>query len=175
MKVAIETIKELRERTNASVNDCRKALLESKGDLDAAVKVLRKMGLETALQKSQRTAQQGRVEAYIHHGNKIGVMVEVNSETDFVARNEHFLRFTKDLAMQIAAANPRYISKDDVPQEILAKQKDAQSFFETQCLLEQKFIKDPALVMRDYLIDIISKTGENIVIRRFVRYHLGQE
>ena len=174
MKVDLGTIKKLREMTCASVADCRKALEQAKGDLDEAVVFLRKRGLEIAASKQDRRASEGRVEAYVHLGNKLGVLLEVNCETDFVARNEDFCRFTKDVAMQIAACSPVYINKEAVPKDILKEHKDHQEFYKQHCLLEQAFIRDPSITIQDYLISLIAKIGENIVIRRFIRYKLGE-
>ena len=174
MKADLESIKKLRQQSSASISDCRKALEQAKGDFDEAVLLLRKRGLEIAAQKKDRQASQGRIEAYVHLGNKIGVLVEVNCETDFVARNEDFCRFTKDLAMQITASNPEYIDKENVPKEVLKEYKQPEDFYKQHCLLEQPFIKDPSITIRDYLASLIAKIGENIVIRRFTRYKLGE-
>ena len=174
MKIPVESIKELREMTSASVMDCKKALQESAGDKKKAVEFLRKRGLEIAANKQGRLAKDGRVEAYVHMGNKIGVLLEVDCETDFVARNSDFCQFTKDVAMQIAACKPLYIRKEDVPQEVLAEQKDQELFFKEQCLLAQPFVKDPSLSVGDYLASIVAKIGENILIRRFTRYKIGE-
>ncbi len=174
MKIPVESIKELREMTSASVMDCKKALQESAGDKKKAVEFLRKRGLEIAANKQGRLVKDGRIEAYVHMGNKIGVLLEVGCETDFVARNSDFCQFTKDLAMQIAACKPQYIKKEDVPQEVLADQKDKELFFKEQCLLAQPFVKDPGLTVEDYLASIVAKIGENILIRRFTRYKVGE-
>jgi elongation factor Ts len=177
MAVSIEMIKQLRELTSASVLDCKSALDQAKGDFYAAADFLKKRGLEIAAKKAARAANQGRVEAYIHHGNKIGVLVEINCETDFVGRNEEFVRFSKDVAMQIAATGPRYLKKEDVPADVLADANDKQKadFFKANCLLSQPFIKDEKTTLQDYLTSIVAKIGENIVVRRFVRYHLGED
>ena len=135
---------------------------------------MRKRGLEIAAKKQDRLAKEGRIEAYVHHGNKIGVLLEVNSETDFVARNSDFCQFTKDVAMQIAACNPKYIKREDVPASVIEKYKDKEQFYKEHCLLEQAFIKDPALTIKDCLGSLIVKIGENIVIRRFTRYKVGE-
>jgi len=174
MKVSLDLIKELREKTNASISDCRGALEEAGGDIKKAVELLRKRGLEIAAKKQDRLAKEGRIEAYVHHGNKIGVLLEVNSETDFVARNSDFCQFTKDVAMQIAACNPKYIKREDVPASVIEKYKDKEQFYKEHCLLEQAFIKDPALTIKDCLGSLIVKIGENIVIRRFTRYKVGE-
>ena len=174
MKVSLASIKELRERTCASVVNCKEALQDAKGDIQKAVELLRKRGLEIAAKKQGRRTQEGRIEAYVHHGNKIGVLLEVNCETDFVARNSDFCQFTKDIAMQIAACSPTYIKKEDVPGQMIKKEKDKEHFYRDNCLLEQVFIKDPALTIKDYLGNLIAKIGENIVILRFVRYKVGE-
>lgn len=173
-KISLELIKELRRISLASIADCKKALQDSGGDIQKAVVLLRKRGLEIAAKRQGEVAKEGRVEAYVHQGNKIGVLLEVNSETDFVARNGDFAQFTKDISMQIAALNPLYIKREDVPKKDLAEAKDKELFFKEHCLLEQAFIKDPSLTVKDYLGSLIAKIGENIVIRRFVRYKIGE-
>ncbi len=175
MKVSIDLIKQLRDMTNASIGDCRKALMEANGDMDEAVKNIRKFGIAAASKKASRKTAQGRIESYVHLGNKIGVLVEVNCETDFVARNEQFIKFTKDIAMQITASNPKYIKKEDVPKDVIEKEKNLEQYLEQNCLLAQKFIRDQNMSINDYLIDMIAKTGENIVISRFARFELGQD
>jgi elongation factor Ts len=174
MKISLDLIKELREKSSASISDCKKALEEAAGDIKKAMELLRKRGLEIAAKKKDRVAKEGRIEAYVHTGNKIGVLLEVNSETDFVARNSDFCQFTKDIAMQITACNPAYISKEEVPQKVIKEQKDKEQFYKENCLLEQVFIKDPAITIKDYLGSLVAKVGENIVIRRFIRYNLGE-
>lgn len=174
MAISAEIIKQLRQITSCGVIDCKKALEEAKGDLEKAKKILQKRGLEIALKKSERVARQGRIESYVHQGDKLGVLLEVNCESDFVARNEDFKRFTRDVAMQIAASNPAYINKEDAPKEALDKAADKETFFKTHCLMEQAFIKDASLTIRDYLNSLIAKIGENIVIRRFTRYQVGE-
>lgn len=174
MEVSLDAIKELRRVTSASVSDCRRVLKDAGGDVKKAVELLRKRGLEMAEKKQDRVAKEGRVEAYVHLGNKIGVLLEVNSETDFVARNSDFAQFTKDIAMQIAACSPAYIRREDVPASVIEQETDKENFFKNSCLLEQAFIKDPAISIKDYLGSLIVKIGENIVIRRFTRYKLGE-
>ncbi len=174
MKISVDLIKELRDMTSSSVAHCKKALEESKGDIKKAAVLLRKQGLEIAAKKQSRVTKEGRVEAYVHHGNKIGVLLEVGCESDFVARNEDFVRFTKDLAMQIAATSPLYLKKEDVPAEVLENEKSKEEFFKNHCLLEQVFIKDPSMLVNDYLGSIVAKIGENIIIRRFTRYKIGE-
>ncbi|MFA5146699.1 MAG: translation elongation factor Ts [Candidatus Omnitrophota bacterium] len=192
----LDAIKKLREKTNAGIVDCKKALRESNGDIDKAIEVLRKQGVTLASKKAGRQAKEGRSESYIHLGGKIGVLVEVNCESDFVARNDDFKTFVKDVAMQVAASNPIYVRKEDVPAEAIKKETDiikAQvvgkpenaiqkivegkltKFYEEVCLLEQPFIKDQNLKVKDILTSMIAKIGENIIIRRFVRYQVGEE
>ena len=160
--------------TCASITECKKALHEVDGDIKKAAELLRKRGLEIAKRKQGRLAKEGRIEAYVHLGNKIGVLLEVDCETDFVARNSDFCQFTKDVAMQIAACDPKYIRTEDVPQDVIEPEKDKELFYKENCLLEQVFIKDPGLAIKDCLGNLIAKIGENIVIRRFVRYKIGE-
>jgi len=174
MKSSVDAIKELRDLTCSSIAHCKKALEEAKGDIKQAVILLRKQGLEIAAKKSSRAAKEGRVECYVHHGNKIGVLLEVDCESDFVAKNEEFAKFTKDLAMHIAASNPEYIKKEDVSEEVLKHEKNKEDFYKTNCLLEQVFVKDPSLTIKDYLGSIVAKIGENVVVRRFTRYKIGE-
>src|SRR3989338_9553132 len=174
MGASLDGIKELREMTSCGVIECKKALEEAKGNLQKAKEILQKRGLEIAAKKSSRVAKEGRIESYIHLGSKIGVLLEVNCETDFVARNEDFCRFTKDVAMQIAASAPNYIKKEDAPVEALKKASDQDVFIRENCLLEQPFIKDPSLTIKDCLNALIAKIGENIFISRFVRYKVGE-
>jgi len=192
----MDAIKKLRDKTSAGVVDCKKALKESGGDIDKAIEFLRKQGAVLASKKAGRTAKQGRIESYIHLGGKIGVMVEVNCESDFVARNDGFESFVKDIAMQIAASSPLYLNKADVPAESIAKETEIikaqikdkpaaaiakitegklNKFFEDVCLLEQPFIKDTNLKVKDIVTSMIAKIGENIVVKRFVRWNLGEE
>ncbi len=170
----MESIKELREMTYASIIECKKALQEVNGDIQKALGLLRKRGLEIARGKQGRRALEGRIEAYVHLGNKIGVLLEVDCETDFVAGNSDFCQFTKDIAMQIAACNPKYIKREDVPADVIESEKDKELFFKDNCLLEQVFIKEPNLTIKDCLGSLIARIGENIVIRRFVRYKIGE-
>lgn len=174
MAISVDLIKELRELTSASVAHCKKALEETGGDLKKAAELLRKRGLEIAAKKQARAAKEGRIEAYVHHGNKIGVLLEANCESDFVARNSEFCQFTKDVAMQIAACSPTYIRKEDVPADIIEGEKNKEEFYKNYCLLEQPFVKDPSITINDYLVSMISKLGENIIIRRFIRYKIGE-
>ena len=150
MAATADDIKRLREETSCGVIDCKKALEEAKGDFNKAKELLRKRGLEMAAKKSDRLAKEGRVEAYIHNGNKIGVVVEVNCETDFVARSEDFCKFTRDVAIHIAALNPKYIKKEDVPADVLAKEADKEAYIKANCLLAQAYVKDPVKMSRIY-------------------------
>lgn len=174
MMATAEDIKRLREETSCGVIDCKKALEEAKGDFNKAKEHLRKRGLEMAAKKSDRVAKEGRVETYIHGGNKIGVLVEVNCETDFVARNEDFTKFSKDLALHIAAMNPKYAKKEDVPADVLAKEPDQAAFIKASCLLAQAYVKDPSKSIQDMLNELVAKIGENIVVGRFVRFKVGE-
>ena len=173
MEISVGVIKELRELTSCGVIECKKALEESNGDINKAKEVLQKRGLEIAAKKSSRVAKEGRIESYVHLGNKIGVLLEVNCETDFVARSEAFCAFTKDIAMHIAAVDPQYIRREDVPVDILKEQSDADAFVQQVCLLEQPFVKDPKKSVQDYMNELISSTGENIFIGRFIRYRVN--
>lgn len=173
MEISVEVIKELRELTSCGVIECKKALEEAKGDIKKAKEVLQKRGLEIAAKKSSRAAKEGRVESYVHLGNKIGVLLEVNCETDFVARSEAFCAFTKDIAMHIAAVNPHYVHREDVPEDVLQGQPDLDAFAQQVCLLEQPFVKDPQKTVQNYMNELISSTGENIFIGRFIRYKVN--
>lgn len=191
-------VKELRAKTGAGILDCQNALKETNSDIEKSIDLLRQKGLAAAQKKAGRETKEGVVSSYIHAGNKIGVLVEINCETDFVARNEEFQSLVKDVALQIAAANPAYVKREDVPTEqvdrekaiYLAQVKDMgkpeaawdkivtgklEKFFQENCLLEQAFIKDPNLTIQSILTDKIAKLGENITISRFTRYQLGQE
>ncbi len=174
MAITVEAIKELREMTSCGVIECKKALEEAKGDFEKAKKILQQRGLEIAAKKGGREAKEGRIEAYIHQGSKIGVLLEINCETDFVAKSEEFCRFTKDVAMQIAAASPKYIKREDVPEDILKREKDSKVFFKEVCLLEQPFIKDPQKTINDCMHALIASVGENIFISRFVRFKVNE-
>jgi len=173
-KVPLESIKELRNLTCSSIAECKKALHDSDGDIKKATVLLRKRGLEIAVKKQGRAAKEGRVEAYVHMGNKVGVLLEVNSETDFVARNPEFAQFTKDIAMQVTALGPTYVKREDVPVDVIEQEKDKELFCKAHCLLEQPFVKDPSITIKDYLASLVAKFNENIVIRRFIRYKIGE-
>ncbi len=174
MGISVNSIKELRNLTSASIVHCKQALEEAKGDMPKAMELLRKRGLKIAAEKQGRIAKEGRIEAYVHLGSKIGVLLEVDCETDFVAKNSDFCQFTKDIAMQITASNPLYIKREDVPGEVIKKEKDKELFYKDNCLLEQAFVKDLNITVKDYLGSLIAKIGENVVIRRFVRYRVGE-
>jgi len=174
MAASVDNIKTLRELTSCGVIDCKRALEKAGGDLEKAKKILQERGLELAAKKGSREAKEGRVEAYVHMGNKIAVLVEVNCETDFVARNEDFRIFAKDVAMHIAALNPQYLKEKDVPKDILKKAEDKEVFIKENCLMNQIFVKDSSKSIQEYLNTLIAKIGENIKIRRFVRYKVGE-
>ena len=196
MEIDSQVVKTLRDKTGAGMMECKKALVEANGNAAEAEVILRKKGIAVAGKKAGRAANEGCIASYIHHGSKLGVLVEVNSETDFVARNEAFRDLVKDIAQQIAAANPTYVKREDVPASIVAaeqeiykaqvKDKPPQAvekivagkldkFYSTVCLIEQPFIKNPELIVKDHLTQKIAQLGENIVIRRFVRWQLGEE
>ncbi len=174
MKIPLDSIKELRSMTFASIANCKSALEEAKGDIQKARDILRKRGLEISAKRQDRVVKEGRIEAYVHLGNRIGVLVEVACETDFVSRNSDFAQFTKDIAMQIAALSPAYIKIEDVPQDIIKQEKNKEQFYKEHCLLEQDFVKDPTITIKDYLGTLVAKFNENIFIRRFVRYKIGE-
>ena len=175
IKISAQDIQKLREATSAGVMDCKKALSKAGGSFDQAIEVLKERGVALAAKKSSRTANQGRIEAYVHLNNKIGVLVEVNCETDFVARCDDFKAFTKDIAMQIAALNPGYVKREDVTEDAIKRNKKTiEEFYKQNCLLEQSFVKDPSKTIRDYLTEVIAKIGENILINRFKRFQLGE-
>lgn len=192
-----EQVKELRAKTGAGIMDCKKALTETNGDMEKAIVILREKGLAKAAQKQSRSATEGIIESYIHGNGRIGVLVEVNCETDFVARNEEFRNLAKDLAMQVAASNPKYLSREDVPAEVIEKKREIlraqainegkpekvvdkivdgrmEKFFEENCLLEQPFIKDPDKKVSQLIMEKIAVIGENITVSRFVRFERGE-
>jgi elongation factor Ts len=166
LEISTDAIKELRHKTGAGVMDCKKALMEANGDTNKACDIITQRGLAIAKKKSDRTADQGLIECYIHTGNHLGVLVEVNCETDFVARTAEFKSLAHDIALQISAMSPQYICKDDIPN---GTECDPQ----VVCLLSQPFIKDPGKTIQDLITETIAKTGENIKVRRFVRFELG--
>jgi elongation factor Ts len=201
MEINANVVKELRERTGAGMMDCKKALLETKGNVDEAIEYLRKKGLSAAAKKSGRDTKEGTIGTYVHSNGKIAVMVEVNCETDFVARNENFQTFVKDIAMHIAAAAPLSVDKDGVPADFIAKEREIalalmkqdpkmagkpqavldkviegkiNKIYDEQCLLSQKFVKNPDITVNDYVSQTVATIGENISIARFTRYMLGE-
>ncbi|AOY58035.1 MULTISPECIES: translation elongation factor Ts [Desulfococcus] len=196
-EISAAMVKQLRERTGAGIMDCKEALGECGADMDKAVDFLRKKGLATAQKRAGRAMSEGVIEAYIHMGGKMGVMVEVNCETDFVAKTDDFKTFARNIAMHIAATNPAGIVPDDVPADLLAREKEiyrAQAletgkpesvvekiiegklakFLKDVCLMNQAYVKNPEVTVADYLNEVIAKTGENIVIKRFARFQLGE-
>lgn len=195
-EISAKLVKELREKTGTGMMDCKEALAASDGDMTKALEFLRKKGLATAQKRAGRATSEGAIAAYIHLGAKLGVMVEVNSETDFVAKNEQFQEFAKNIAMHIAASNPLAIRPEDVSAEIVAKEREIyaaqaketgkpekviekivegklKKFFEDNCLLQQPYVRNPDITVGDLLNDLIAKIGENISIRRFVRFQVG--
>lgn len=198
MKISMELLTQLRARTGSGVLDCKEALEQTGGDIEKAIEYLRKKGIAAAAKKAERLTAQGVIDAYIHPGERLGVLVEVNCETDFVARNQEFRRFVRDIAMQIAATDPQAISREDLAKEKIEAEKKIyeeqlvgsnkpkavidkiiqgklEKFFTDVCLLEQPFVKTPELKVGDYLKEQIAKYGENIKIKRFVRFKLGED
>jgi len=192
--ITAQMVNDLRIATGAGLLDCKKALTEANGNVEAATTILRKKGAASAAKKADRATKEGLIESYIHVGGKVGVLLEVNCETDFVARNDEFKAFVKDVCLQIAAASPLYVSRDQVPEADLAKEREIaaaqvqgkppaaiqkivegklEKFYSTVCLLDQPFVKLPEKTMKDMLTERIAKTGENIQLRRFTRYQLG--
>ena len=194
--VTASLVKELREKTGAGMMDCKKVLTETDGDMEKAIELLRERGIAKAAKKAGRVAAEGLVEAYIHNG-KYGSLVEVNSETDFVSNNEEFKQFVKDIAMHIAAVGPKYVRREEVPAEVIEKEKEIlkeqalnegkpkavvekmvegrlNKFYSEICLLDQPFVKDPDITVGELLTNLIAKIGENIVIRRFARFERGE-
>ena len=168
MKISTTSIKELREKCGAGIMECRSALVKSEGDMEKALEDLKEQGCLKAAKKADRVTEQGLVEAYVHIGGRIGAIIELNCETDFVARTDIFKELAHNLAMQVAAMCPQYISEDEIPQE-----EKADTEIATACLLKQAYIKDPAMTIQDLIVEAISKTGENIKISRFARFELG--
>ncbi len=198
MEISASMVKELRETTGAPMMDCKKALSESNGNLEEAISYLRKKSIATASKKVDRSTTEGLIESYIHPGSKLGVMIELNCETDFVARSDDFKELIKNLSMHIAALNPLFISKNDVNPELIEKEKEIyltqaknsgkpekiwskivdgrlEKFFSEICLLDQTYIKDDKRTVKDIINEVVAKLGENISVRRFVRYQLGEE
>ncbi|GAB4431190.1 MAG: translation elongation factor Ts [bacterium] len=197
-EISASVVKELREKTGAGMMECKKALEATGGDMEKAIVFLREKGMATAQKKSGRTAKEGVVASYIHAGGKIGVIVELNCETDFVARNEAFQALAKDIAMQVAAVKPLYVNREEVPADVLQKEREIyltqaktsgkpekvwdkivegklEKFYEEVCLYDQPFIKDPNVKIKDLIVQAVSKIGENIQIRRFARFQVGEE
>ncbi len=197
MSVSAEQVKALREKTGVGFMECKTALEEAKGDLEAAVTILRKKGMASAAKKAGRETKEGLIGAYLHYNGKVGAMVELNCESDFVARNADFQTLVKELAMHIAASDPRFVRKEDVTEDILAKERDIyleqaratgkpekvlekmvegrmSKFYSETCLLEQPFVKEPSVTVKDHIAAHIQKIGENIQVRRFVRFKLGE-
>ncbi|MBE3593852.1 MAG: translation elongation factor Ts [Candidatus Carbobacillus altaicus] len=197
MSVTASQVKELRERTGAGMMECKKALLDAGGDMEKAIEILRERGMATAQKKAGRIAAEGVIESYIHAGGRIGVLVEVNCETDFVAKTDDFKALAREIAMQIAAYAPKYVSREDVPEEVIAYERDIyrqqalnegkpehiaekmvegrlKNYFKEVCLLEQPYIKDGDKTVEQLLHDYVAKIGEKIAVRRFVRYELGE-
>src|SRR6266699_554956 len=199
MEISAKHVKELREKTGAGMMDCKNALVEGKGDMEQAIVILRKKGLASAQKKETRTAAEGTIGSYIHAGGKLGVLVEVNCETDFAARSAEFQALVKDISMHIAAQNPLYVKREDVPAQVLEKEKEIykeqargsgkpaniidkiaegklESYYEMACLYDQKFVKDPAgkTTVKELINHLVGKIGENIQIRRFARFKTGE-
>ena len=196
MEITSAMVKELRETTGVGMMDCKKALMETGGDIEKAVEYLRKKGLSAAEKKAHRSTNEGVVGSYIHSNNKIGVLIEVNCETDFVARNEKFQEMVRNIAMQVAAASPRWVSSEDVPQDVMEKEREIyreqlkesgkpekvidqivegklNKFFKENCLIEQDYIRESNMAVKDYISSVIAVLGENLQVRRFVRYEVG--
>ena len=192
--ITAQMVSDLREKTGAGLLDCKKALTEANGNVEEAIVILRKKGVASAAKKAARATREGLIESYIHVGGKLGVMVEVNCETDFVARNDEFKTFCRDLCLQIAAANPTYVRREEVPEADLAKEREIASaqvqgkppaalqriiegklekYYSTVCLLDQPFVKQPEKTVKDILTEKVAKIDENIQVRRFIRYQLG--
>lgn len=197
MEITATKVKELRDKSGAGMMDCKKALTETGGDMEAALDLLRKKGIADAEKRSGRETKEGIVDAYIHPGNRLGVLVEVNCETDFVARTDDFREFVRNIAMQIAAANPAAIAREDVDQSVIDKEKEIlaeqakdqkkpdhivekiiegrlEKFFKEICLLEQQYVKNPDISIQDLVTEVKAKLGENVSIRRFSRFRLGE-
>jgi len=197
MEISAEMVKSLREKTGAGIMDCKSALGEAKGNTEQAYQILRKKGLSGAAKRAGRATSEGMVSSYIHPGGRVGVLLEVNCETDFVARTHEFQEMVKNLAMHIAASQPHFVSKESVPEELVAAEREIYNeqakgmgrpeaavpkivegkltkFFQETCLLEQPYVRDPSVAVRDYVTEIISKTGENIRVKRFMRFALGE-
>ena len=198
MDITSSMVKELRTKTGAGMMDCKEALTASEGDFEGAIDYLRKKGMSAATKRSSKAAKDGTIASYIHMGGKIGVMVELNCETDFVAKTDAFQSMARDLAMHVAASNPRFVRPEDIPEDVLAREKEIyrsqalaekkpekiwdkiiegklKKFYEEVCLLQQKFIRDTDITVETLVNNMIAKTGENIIVRRFARFQLGEE
>jgi len=198
MNITAQMVKTLRSKTSAGIMDCKVALKATEGNLEKAIEYLRKKGINAAVSKASRKALSGKIESYIHLYGKIGVLLEVNCETDFVANTEEFNHFVKNIALQIAAMNPKYVKREEVPEEIIAKEKEIfcsqaekskkppavidrivqgklEKYFQETCLIDQAFVKDPNKNIKTLLLETIAKLGENIVLKRFTRFKLGEE
>jgi len=196
VEITSQMVKELRDKTNAGMMDCKKALTETQGDMEKAIDLLRQKGLAVAQKRAGRATSEGLIDTYIHAGGKLGVMVEVGCETDFVAKSDAFIEFARNVAMQIAAANPVSIKREDVPAELAERERNIfiqqaidsgkpaniaekmvggkmDRFFAENCLMEQKFVKNPDLSMQDLLNELVAKLGENISVKRFARFQVG--
>ncbi|MCI5118840.1 MAG: translation elongation factor Ts [Candidatus Electrothrix sp. LOE1_4_5] len=196
MKITSQMVKELRDKTNAGMMDCKRALEKTEGDLEKAVDLLRQKGLAVAAKRAERATSEGIIECYVHAGGKLAVMVEVGCETDFVAKTDDFLAFAKDVAMHIAAVAPLAITREEIPQDLVDRERDIyvnqakesgkpeniiekivtgkiDKYIAENCLMEQKFIKNPDLTVQDLLNELMAKMGENISVKRFTRYQLG--
>jgi elongation factor Ts len=197
MSISAEDVKMLREQTGAGIMDCKSALQESKGDFEEAIKIIRKKGLSAAAKKAGREAKEGAVGSYIHANGKIGVLVEVNCETDFVAKTNEFKELVKNIAMHITASEPRFISSDEITEDILKQEREIyleqakvagkpeaiaekivdgkmKKFYSEVCLLDQQYVKDTDITVKEYISSVITKTGENITVKRFARFRLGE-
>ena len=174
MEITIEAVKALREETGAGIMDCKRALTEAGGDLPRAKAILRERGFEAAAKKAGRETSQGLVEAYIHGGGRVGALVELNCETDFVARNEAFKELARNLAMQVVATNPRFLAKDEVPGELIEREQLTPDEVAGMALLSQPYIRDESQTIEQLITAVVQKTGENIRVRRFVRFELGK-
>jgi elongation factor Ts len=197
MAITAESVRDLREKTGAGMMDCKRALEAAEGNEEAAIKILREKGQATAQKREGKVASEGRCEAYIHMGGKIGVLVELNCETDFVARNEEFQELAREIAMQIAAASPIYVSRDEVPAEVIEREREiyrqkainegkpeaaldkivtgmVEKYLQTVCLVEQAYIRDPKRTVQERINETLGKLGEKIVVRRFTRYRVGE-
>lgn len=173
--VTAQMVKELRERTGAGFKECRDILEQTGGDMDQAIALLREKGIADAGKKAGRTASEGRIEVYVHPGDRLAAMIELNCETDFVARTEDFISLARALALHIAATNPRYIAPDDVPADVIAASgMPAEKYYEAHVLLAQPFVKDPTTTIADMIKYHIAKVGENILVGRFTRYEVGE-